>query len=75
MGTKEALSKLNDKQIKTLKTLSAVLNDSKAKGNAFYTEEYKNKIRGYLECLVDAEVISRFDQRFLFAWFYDDHRE
>lgn len=75
MGTREALSKLNDKHTNTLKTYSAVLSDNKAKGNTFYTDECKNKIRGYLDCLVDAEIITRFEQRCLFAWFNDDYRE
>lgn len=75
MGTREVLNKLNEKQTHTLETYSAVLNNNKAKGNTFFTDEYKNKIRGYLDCLRDEGAITLFEQRCLFGWFSNDHRQ
>ena len=72
--TKKALEKLNEKQMTYCKTISALIARAKEKD---LTEEYERnmgKLRGFLECLCQMEVITGEEVKTLYLWFFADNR-
>ena len=49
--TREALKKLNEKQMNYCKTLSALIDRAKIKGLKEENERNRGKLRGFLECI------------------------
>lgn len=49
--TREALKKLNEKQMNYCKTLSALIDRAKIKGLKEENERNRGKLRGFLECM------------------------
>lgn len=71
---RKALEKLNDKQLDTLNNYSAFI--AKARANACKGEYERNcgKLRGFLECLYQMEVITKIDLKSLYFWFFEADR-
>lgn len=72
--TKNALAKLNEKQLEYCKVLSFIIN--RARENALNAEFEKSsgKLRGFLECLCQMEIISGSDVKTLYLWFFSKDR-
>lgn len=70
--TKKALSKLNEKQLRYCETLSDLINRAKSKGVS--ADKERGKLRGYLECLADTGVITDFEMKSLYLWFFSENR-
>lgn len=51
--TREALKKLNEKQMNYCKTLSVLIDRAKIKGLKEENERNRGKLRGFLECIYD----------------------
>ena len=71
---KEALNKLNEKQTNALNTYSALI--ERARKNALKEEFERNsgKLRGFLECLCQMEVITGAELKSLYLWFFEKDR-
>lgn len=70
--TKEALSKLNEKQLHYCATLSCLISREKIKGRS--ADKERGKLRGYLECLADTGVITDLEMKSLYLWFFSENR-
>lgn len=73
--TREALNKLNEKQMSYCKTMSALI--AKARENSLKEEFEKKsgKLRGFLECLCQMEVINGTELKALYLWFFSKDRQ
>lgn len=72
--TREALNKLNEKQMNYCKTMSALI--ARARENSL-KEEFERKcgkLRGFLECLCQMEVINKTELKALYLWFFSEDR-
>ncbi len=69
--TKEALGKLNEKQLHYCKVLSCLISRGKSKGISVDNE--CGKLRGYLECLADMGVITANEMKSLYLWFFSEN--
>ena len=72
--TREALSKLNEKQIKYCKTMSAVIAIDRKNWNHFKYERDCGKLRGFLDCLMQMNVINVNEMKALYLWFFTEDR-
>lgn len=72
--TREALSKLNEKQMNYCTTLSAIIERAKINGLKEEFEKSSGKLRGFLECLCQMEVIKGHEVRALYMWFMEKNR-
>lgn len=72
--TKKALEKLNEKQMNYCKTLSSIID--RARVNVLKDEYERNtgKLRGFLECLCQMELISGGELKSLYLWFFSENR-
>lgn len=59
--TREALKKLNEKQMNYCKTLSALIDRAKIKGLKEENERNRGKLRGFLECMEQMELLSGYE--------------
>lgn len=71
---KRALEKLSEKQLSYCKALSALIDRAKAKGLKEEYERNMGKLRGFLECLCQMEVITGAELKSLYLWFFEDNR-
>ena len=71
---REALQKLNEKQLNYLSTISAFI--ERARTNSLKEEFERNsgKLRGFLECLCQMEVITGTEVKSLYLWFFETDR-
>lgn len=73
--TRKALKKLNEKQRHYCETLSVLIErDRKAGAKEIYEKE-TGKLRGYLECLEDMGVITNYEMKTLYLWFFTKSRK
>ena len=72
--TREALDKLNDKQMNYCKVMSALIARSKEKGLTEEFERCAGKLRGFLECLCQMGVITGIELRVVYMWFLEKDR-
>lgn len=72
--TREALAKLNEKQMNYCKTMSAIIEIERVNGIKEECEKNRGKLRGFLECLCQMEVITGFELRALYMWFLEKDR-
>jgi len=72
--TKNALAKLNEKQLEYCKVLSFIIN--RARENALKAEFEKSsgKLRGFLECLCQMGIISGAELKTLYLYFFSENR-
>lgn len=69
--TREALKKLNEKQMNYCKTLSALIDRAKIKGLKEENERNRGKLRGFLECMEQMELLSGYEVKALYLWFIE----
>ena len=71
---RKALQKLNEKQLNYLSTISALI--ERARTNSLKEEFERNsgKLRGFLECLCQMEVITGAEVKSLYLWFFEADR-
>lgn len=72
--TREALSKLNEKQMKYCVTLSVVINIDRKRNAKEQHERDCGKLRGFLECLTQMNVINANELKSLYLWFFSEDR-
>lgn len=72
--TKKALEKLNEKQMAYCKTISALIARARTNGLKEEFERNSGKLRGFLECLCQMEVITGEEVKTLYLWFFADNR-
>lgn len=72
--TREALKKLNEKQMNYCKTLSALIDRAKIKGLIEENERNRGKLRGFLECMEQMELLSGYEVKALYLWFISGNR-
>lgn len=72
--TREALKKLNEKQMNYCKTLSTLINRAKIKGLKEENERNRGKLRGFLECMEQMELLSGYEVKALYLWFISGNR-
>lgn len=72
--TIEALNKLNKKQLNYCKTLSLLIDRAKRKGLKEENERSRGKLRGFLECMEQMEILSHYDVKALYLWFISENR-
>ena len=77
--TREALKKLNEKQMNYCKTLSVLIDRAKIKGLKEENERNRGKLRGFLECMEQMELLSGYEVKGLEirVWLrtYDGYRK
>lgn len=71
---KEALKKLNEKQIAALNTYSALIERARANGLKEEFERNAGKLRGFLECMCQMGAISGAELKSLYLWFFETDR-
>lgn len=72
--TREALNKLNKKQMEYCKTMSFIIDRARVNGLREEFEKASGKLRGFLECLCQMEIIKGFEVRALYMWFMEKNR-
>lgn len=72
--TREALKKLNEKQMNYCKTLSALIDRAKIKGLKEENERNRGKLRGFLEYMEQMELLSGYEVKALYLWFISGNR-
>lgn len=72
--TREALNKLNNKQMTYCTALSDLINYCKENGCNNNYERYSGKLRGYLECLHDIGILNHVETRGLYLYFLSENR-
>lgn len=73
--TREALNKLNEKQMEYCVTLSVIIDRAKANGLKEEFDNNRGKLRGFLECLCQMGIIKGFEVRALYLWFMTKSRK
>lgn len=72
--TREALNKLNEQQRHYCTTLSTLIAREKESKRECSLSHDVGKLRGYLECLENMEIITNSEMRALFLWFSTEDR-
>lgn len=72
--TREALNKLNEKQMNYCKTMSAIIKIDRQSWNHLQYERDCGKLRGFLECLMQMNVINVNEMKALYLWFSTEDR-
>lgn len=72
--TREALHKLNEKQMQYCKTMSFIIARARQKGLKEEFEKSSGKLRGFLECMCQMEMITGYELRALYMWFMTSDR-
>ena len=71
---KKVLERLNEKQLNYCKTMSSLIARDREKGLKEQFEKDSGKLRGYLECMEDMEVIRNFEMRGLYLHFLSENK-
>ena len=72
--TKQALEKLNDKQMNICVTYSVLIDLARQNNRKDEFERNSGKLRGFLECLCQMEIISGTELKALYLWFFEKNR-
>lgn len=72
--TREALNKLNEKQMRYCITMSVVIDRDRKVGAKAQYEKDSGKLRGFLECLMQMEIIKPQEMKALYLWFLEKDR-
>lgn len=72
--TREALNKLNEKQMNYCTTMSVIIARDKNNPLKAQYEMDCGKLRGFLECLTQMNVISPNEMKALYLWFCVEDR-
>lgn len=68
--TAEAIAKITGKCKETIETFSALIAIATENHNEEVRNDYAKKLRGYLKCLLDLNVITQSDLRCLYAYYF-----
>lgn len=71
---KEALNKLNERQLNSLKTYSALIERARINSLKEEFERNSGKLRGFLECLCQTGIITGAELKSLYLWFFETDR-
>lgn len=71
---KKTLEKLNEKQLNYLKTISVLIERSRKNKLKEEFERNSGKLRGFLECLCQMEIITGNEVKTLYLWFFEKDR-
>ena len=72
--TREALNKLNEKQMNYCTTLSVLIARDKNNSNKLQYEKDSGKLRGFLDCLMQMNIITLSEMKALYLWFFTEDR-
>ena len=72
--TEQALAKLNEKQLNYLKTISVLIDRARENNLKAEFERNAGKLRGYLECMFQNEIITGIELKALYLWFFENDR-
>lgn len=72
--TREALNKLNEKQMNYCTTMSVIIARDKVNKLQLNYERDCGKLRGFLECLLQMNVINVSEMKALYLWFSTEDR-
>ncbi len=72
--TKEALAKLNPRQMAYCVTLSYIIHRATMNGLRDENERNRGKLRGFLDCLMQSEILSPVDMKNLYLYFVSEDR-
>lgn len=72
--TREALNKLNEKQMNYCTTLSVLIARDKNNTNKLQYEKDSGKLRGFLDCLMQMNIITVSEMKALYLWFFTEDR-
>lgn len=72
--TRGALNKLNEQQMNYCTTLSVLIARDRENGAKEQCAKGSGKLRGYLECLEQMEVLTNYEMRSLYLWFFSESR-
>lgn len=75
MSCKIALGKLSSNQLKHCLNLGSIMSSFKSHSSQAVYQLNKGKLIGYLECLVDMNVITQSESRLLLIYFSDYNYE
>ena len=75
MSCKSALDKLSSNQLKHCLNLGSIMSSFKSPSSQAVYQLNKGKLIGYLECLVDMNVITQSESRLLLIYFSDYNYE
>ena len=71
---KAALEKLSENQLAYCKTISALIYRTYGVETRVENAKYRGKLRGYLECMRDMDLISKSEYMSLYLWFSEEDR-
>ena len=71
---REALNKLNEKQMNYCKTMSVVIAIDKVNLLKLQYERDCGKLRGFLDCLMQMNVITVNEMKALYLWFITENK-
>lgn len=72
--TREALNKLNEKQMNYCTTISVLIARDKNNSNKLQYEKDSGKLRGFLDCLMQMNIITVNEMKALYLWFFTEDR-
>lgn len=72
--TKKSLNKLSGNQLHTLSVYSNLIDRAKANKNVKEFEWNAGRLRGYLECLYQLDVITNGEFESIYLWFLEQNR-
>lgn len=71
---KNGLMKLNEKQMNYCKTMSVIIKTDRQNWNHLQYEKDCGKLRGFLDCLMQMNVINTNEMKALYLWFSTEDR-
>lgn len=71
---KKSLNKLSKNQLHTLSVYSNLIDHARVNKNVKEFELYAGRLRGYLECLYQLEVITSVELKSIYLWFFEQNR-
>lgn len=72
--TRKALEKLTPRQAAYCRTLSALIHRARLNGLQAEWENKRGKLRGFLECMVQLELLTVNEMRSLYLFFISEDR-
>lgn len=73
--TAEAIRKITGKNKETIETFSALIATATENNNEELRTDYSKKLRGYLKCMYDLEMITHTDLQALYLYYFTNGNE
>ena len=74
-NVRKALKNLNKRQLHYLGTISALIEGARTNSLKEELERNSGKLRGFLDCLWQMEVITGAEEKTLYLWFFEADRK